>query len=177
MREAFVPSRFARDDAKHDDDESVDSFMTRRFGAPLAQNVLSAVLHGIYAGDSRTLSVRSVMPFLWDAERTHGSVLRALLLPKALNARYRPPKVARVQQQIEEQDKAWLAEIEHNLGQDFVETMKKTSVYSFPGGVAEIVQEIQGELERAPNVQLWIGTSVAALKENGSPDQPSIVVS
>lgn len=33
------------------------------------------MVHGIYAADSRSLSVRSAFPSLWDAEAKYGSVL------------------------------------------------------------------------------------------------------
>jgi hypothetical protein len=49
---------FARANTPADDsDESVDAFFTRRFGATFARTLGSALVHGIYAADSRELSV------------------------------------------------------------------------------------------------------------------------
>lgn len=56
-------------------DESVDAFFTRRFGKPLAENMISAMIHGIYSGDTRLLSMRAIFPGVWEAEREWGSVI------------------------------------------------------------------------------------------------------
>ena len=40
-------------------DESVHDFFSRRLGPRIADTFVSAIIHGIYAGDSRHLSVKS----------------------------------------------------------------------------------------------------------------------
>ena len=69
--ELFVPPR--RDGA----DESIGAFMTRRFGQEAATYLAEPLLAGIHAGDVDRLSVRALFPRLVDAERTHGSLLKA----------------------------------------------------------------------------------------------------
>ena len=69
--ELFVPAR--RDEA----DESIGAFMTRRFGAEATTYLAEPLLAGIHAGDVDRLSVRALFPRLVDAEREHGSLLRA----------------------------------------------------------------------------------------------------
>jgi oxygen-dependent protoporphyrinogen oxidase len=69
--ELFIPPR--RDDA----DESIGAFMTRRFGREAATYLAEPLLAGIHAGDVDRLSVRALFPRLVDAEREHGSLLRA----------------------------------------------------------------------------------------------------
>ena len=94
------------------EDESVHDFLSRRTGKPMAENMASAMIHGIYAGDTRELSIQSVMPNLVDMEQTHGSLLRAAMpFGKKLNSRYRAglrnrwaeekEKAARVSQHVE----------------------------------------------------------------------------
>lgn len=62
-------------------DESIRSFILRRFGSPaLADNVVSAVLHGIYSGDISKLSTRATLPSLLEVERDHGSIVKGMLL-------------------------------------------------------------------------------------------------
>lgn len=66
--------------SKANGDESIESFVLRRFGSPqLANNIISAVMHGIYSGDVANLSIRSTMPSLLDLERKHGSIIRAMV--------------------------------------------------------------------------------------------------
>ncbi len=69
--ELFVPPR--REDA----DESIGAFMTRRFGSEATTYLAEPLLAGIHAGDVDRLSVRALFPRLVEAERLHGSLIRA----------------------------------------------------------------------------------------------------
>lgn len=61
-------------------DESIRSFILGRFGSPaIADNVLSAVMHGIYSGDVSKLSVRATLPLLVQMEKEDGSVVKSAL--------------------------------------------------------------------------------------------------
>ena len=60
-----------------DDDESVASFVQRRFGEEAADYIADPLLAGIHAGDAARLSMRALFPRLVDAERQSGSVVRA----------------------------------------------------------------------------------------------------
>ncbi|XP_060718347.1 protoporphyrinogen oxidase [Tachysurus vachellii] len=63
-----------------EEDESVHSFVSRRFGSELADIAMDCLCRGVFAGDSRKLSVRSCLPPLHRAEQDWGSVLLGLLL-------------------------------------------------------------------------------------------------
>ncbi len=59
-------------------DESIGGFFTRRFGAEATTYLAEPLLAGIHAGDVDRLSLRALFPRLAEAERIHGSLLRAL---------------------------------------------------------------------------------------------------
>lgn len=61
------------------DDESIARFVTRRFGREAYDWLVEPLLSGIYAGDGEALSLLSTFPQLAMIERTHGSILRAML--------------------------------------------------------------------------------------------------
>jgi oxygen-dependent protoporphyrinogen oxidase len=69
--ELFIPRK--RDES----DESIGAFITRRFGREAATYLAEPLLAGIHAGDVDRLSARALFPRLVDAERQHGSLLRA----------------------------------------------------------------------------------------------------
>jgi oxygen-dependent protoporphyrinogen oxidase len=69
--ELLVPRR------ESSDDESIASFVGRRFGREAVDYLAEPLLAGIHAGDVNRLSLRALFPRLEDAERTSGSVLRA----------------------------------------------------------------------------------------------------
>jgi oxygen-dependent protoporphyrinogen oxidase len=74
--ELFVPRR--RDGA----DESIGAFVARRFGREACTYLAEPLLAGIHAGDVDRLSLRALFPQLADAERQHGSLLRAFRRPR-----------------------------------------------------------------------------------------------
>jgi oxygen-dependent protoporphyrinogen oxidase len=83
--ELFVPAR--RDEA----DESIGAFMTRRFGAEATTYLAEPLLAGIHSGDVDRLSVRALFPRLVDAEREHGSLLRAFRIHNPIHNPIRNP--------------------------------------------------------------------------------------
>lgn len=75
-------------------DESIENFFKRRFGNTiLTDNVLSAILHGIYAGDVSKLSIKSILPKIKQLEQEHGSLTKALL--RNMPIRKSPEKLAK----------------------------------------------------------------------------------
>jgi protoporphyrinogen/coproporphyrinogen III oxidase len=58
-------------------DESIASFIGRRFGREAVTYLAEPLLAGIHAGDVNRLSMRALFPRFLEAERKHGSVLRA----------------------------------------------------------------------------------------------------
>jgi protoporphyrinogen/coproporphyrinogen III oxidase len=70
--EVVVPAR------ADEEDESIAAFVRRRFGVEASDYLAEPLLAGIHAGDAERLSMRALFPRLLEAERTSGSVLRAL---------------------------------------------------------------------------------------------------
>jgi protoporphyrinogen/coproporphyrinogen III oxidase len=61
------------------EDESVHAFAERRIGRGAADVLVDAMVAGVYAGDSRALSLEATFPKVHAMEREHGSLLRAFL--------------------------------------------------------------------------------------------------
>ena len=61
------------------DDESLKSFITRRFGKEALDKAAEPLISGIYTSDSSELSLRATMPQFLEMEKEHGSVIRGLL--------------------------------------------------------------------------------------------------
>ena len=58
------------------EDESIHSFVTRRFGKKLAEDFFDPLVSGIYAGNIKKLSVRTCFPILYEWEKKYGSLLK-----------------------------------------------------------------------------------------------------
>lgn len=74
--ELFTPAAKANVDTLYD--ESLASFVTRRFGAEALASIAQPLIGGIYTADPRELSLRATMPQFLDLERQYGSVIRGL---------------------------------------------------------------------------------------------------
>ena len=150
-REIFKPKR-----PDNLEDESVGAFLSRRFGKPIADNIASAVFHGIYAGDVYQLSVRSIMPYLWETESRHRSVVKgawdrtfgglASIADEDIElVRHfgdRPPQTAKL------------------------EEIKSSSIFTFKGGIGELASTLEAKLQENPNVNIQQQTRIKELELN-----------
>jgi len=57
-------------------DESVASFVRRKFSSTLLDRLVGPFVSGIYAGDPEKLSLRAAFPMLYEAEQVSGSIIR-----------------------------------------------------------------------------------------------------
>lgn len=60
-------------------EESVHAWVARRLGQKIAEDLVDPMMRGIFAGDSRQLSMQACFPELVAKERSFGSLTRALL--------------------------------------------------------------------------------------------------
>jgi len=61
----------------NEDDESVWDFAARRLGTDFADRLIHPMSLGIFAGDSKRLSLSASFPLMAELERDHGSLVRA----------------------------------------------------------------------------------------------------
>jgi oxygen-dependent protoporphyrinogen oxidase len=59
-------------------DESVASFVRRKFSPTLLDRLVGPFVSGIYAGDPEKLSLRAAFPLLYEAEKAAGSITRGV---------------------------------------------------------------------------------------------------
>jgi protoporphyrinogen/coproporphyrinogen III oxidase len=75
--ETVLPSRSSQSD------ESLASFVTRRFGREVLDLVAQPLISGIYTADPQTLSLKATFPQFLELEQKHGSVIRGLIREKS----------------------------------------------------------------------------------------------
>ena len=125
-------------------DESVDAFFTRHFGPDFARTFGSALVHGIYATDSRVLSVRSAFSMMCELEeRGKGSLVRGAISEMLPGSRSRKG------------GRQGAVEVEaYELG---------VGVFSFQDGMQTLTDAISTWPARCPHVDIVQGDRVAAL--------------
>ncbi len=78
---------FVKPRTNWDTDETVFDFAARRIGHEAATVLVDSMVTGIYAGDSRKLSLQAAFPRMYELERTYGGLVKALFaLMKAKRA-------------------------------------------------------------------------------------------
>src|SRR5262249_16021127 len=65
--------------SKSKSDESIHDFFTRRFGDEVERRLVSPFVTGIYAGNTRDLSMSAAFPRLVELERRHGSLILGMM--------------------------------------------------------------------------------------------------
>ena len=135
------------------DDESVASFLERRLGTPIVgNNIVSAVLHGVYAGDIHQLSARSLMAKFWYCEAVHGSLTRATLEELKTRSMVMPSKDLMLEQ-----------ELYPRISQPMKNAIVGASVYTFKQGIETLSKALEDSLRANRNVELKTGQKVKGL--------------
>lgn len=135
------------------EDESVDSLIRRRFGPDIAEKIVSAVMHGIYAGDSRQLSAGAVLPQLQEYERKHGGILRGMWAErKAVSP-----------------DATEIERVKRAFEPEQTRLLERASVWSMLGGVETLSKGLLRGLRERSNVEVRLGEAVGRVRpsENG----------
>lgn len=63
-------------------DESLGDFIERRLGREVLENIAEPLLAGIYAGDTRSLSLQATFPQFAEVEKAYGSLIRGMMTGK-----------------------------------------------------------------------------------------------
>ncbi len=61
------------------EDETIESFVTRRVGREFFEKLIDPMVTGIYAGDPSRLSIRSCFPKVYDLERKYGGLIKGFI--------------------------------------------------------------------------------------------------
>ncbi|KAL7273144.1 oxygen-dependent protoporphyrinogen oxidase [Rhizina undulata] len=136
-------------------DESVGSFLARRFNRNLSDNVVSAVMHGIYAGDVDQLSAKSLLPTLWRDEGIHGNIIKGMVRN---NLELLDDQITR-------------AEL-HKDNLEIFSRIKDASVYSFKRGIESLSLALKKQLEGNPQVTIKTGSGVEGIEYDATQGQP-----
>ncbi|KAJ3365486.1 oxygen-dependent protoporphyrinogen oxidase [Allomyces javanicus] len=168
MREMM---RLPRPVTDKDDDESIHDLVSRRFSPELADTLVSAMVHGIYAGNPRQLSVQATFPVLVRAEQQYGSVVRGVMRGAG----------AMSPEDRAELDKLVAARPEFR---DLWQRATKSSIYTLQNGLESAVVALAKQLE-AMDVQVRTSAPVTRLDAKpygefdvqvGAEDAPDSVV-
>tara|TARA_Y100001933_G_scaffold265158_1_gene336081 strand:- start:4353 stop:5678 length:1326 start_codon:yes stop_codon:yes gene_type:complete len=67
---------------KHTEDTTVYDFISDRFGVEFHDQLIEPFVTGVYAGNTREMSVQHSLKLLWDLEQKHGGVIKGFFKRK-----------------------------------------------------------------------------------------------
>ena len=154
-------------------DESVGSFLRRRMSPSFVDNIASAGLHGIYAGNVDHLSAKAIMPKLKWLEEKYGSFCAGAL---AL-AWGRYVKRTEIMRPFDHALRTELANTAIQLDPQDVERLaefKRASVITFKDGQETLPRKMVQILKKSSNVELLTKSSVWCIDNSRDSIKPSL---
>jgi len=136
-------------------DESVGSFISRRISPQIADNLASALFHGIYAGDIYQLSAKSILPIPWMREGKHGNMASAGW--QAMTEKTSWNFCDELELQTKLQDTQWEPKLK--------EQIPDASVFTFKNGLGMISEQLARRLSYNGNVTIRKSTKITNLEK------------
>ncbi|KAM3414148.1 Protoporphyrinogen oxidase [Cercospora zeina] len=136
-------------------DESIGEFVSRRFSKSLADNIVSALLHGVVAGDIYKLSAKSFFPQQWRAEALHGTLFSGLVSSKTEGIHMTKREADFLQDM---KDYTWDPLLK--------DTLKDNAVFTFKDGLGMLSDRLHSKLFESGRVEFKTGTAVQTVKQS-----------
>jgi oxygen-dependent protoporphyrinogen oxidase len=164
FKDLLSPPRHPTDWAK---DESVADFIGRRFGTNVAENVVSAVMHGIYAGDIDQLSAQTMLGPIRNLEGGIGGIggfVSGGVIGSLISRAFTKTKTRSVDDYMAVDAISAGAELvkrQHSL-----ETlMAEASTFTFKGGVGQLCEALAASLKASPKVKILKNMEIQSLRK------------
>jgi oxygen-dependent protoporphyrinogen oxidase len=128
-------------------DESIGDFLSRRINRPFVENVVSAVFHGVYAGDVWQLSAKSLMSHQWHVEKEDSSVILG---------------IPHLMEMIQEDDLNLIKHLAEakQPSQEIVRRLRHSSVFTLRRGLGQLTERLESLLKMGGNVTFKRNTPV-----------------
>jgi len=139
-----------------EEDESLASFVRRRFGQQTLERLVQPLIGGIYTADPEKLSLKATMPRFSEMEQSHGSVIRATLAQQ---------KGDRNRSSGQHKD------IHDSSGSGARYGLFATAA----GGLSDMVAAIERTLLKSGRVEIQLGVEVAGVERPTASDSHWIV--
>ena len=144
-------------------DESVGSFVSRKFNPSIAENLVSGVMHGIYAGDLYQLSARSLFPLMWHMNRNPGaSIIDSTIKAASRRTKFHPAKLIEMLTATRDRERKPEDHIRGDIPQ-----LKNSSVFSFKRGIQQFVEGLQRYIKSNPAITVKLNATVQHIQECG----------
>lgn len=143
-------------------DESVNSFISRRFGSDfVSKNIMSAIFHGIYADDVGQISAKRTLRDLFNTEMKYGSISKGMYEKRSAKDSDNQPKLSDC-----------LTEYQKAFGKSKTELtklsseLKKYPMLGLTGGMETFPKAVKKSISHFSNVKLVEGEEILKVTHN-----------
>lgn len=151
------------------EDESVASFFQRRLGnTVIVDNVLSAVLHGIYAGDANKLSVKALLPKIKQWETDYGSI--TAMIKNKLKLKMKPLRLRKPPAPLMPETIEWYRGIADTDMEKLASQLKQYPMVALRSGLETLPKLLYGYLSRRPQVKFVFNSHLDQVTLDGKVD-------
>ena len=159
-------------------DESVGDFIRRRFGVAAADNLASALFHGIYAGDIYKLSIRTLLPKLWYLEGRDPEGNSVIVEQADLTLKHQRLSSLQDLRSVTQHPAAHSlypgGSILHLRNLDYL--LGGCAMYTLSSGLGIIPHRLKEELEKFKNVDIRTESVLQSLSLDKDADRPKTMI-
>lgn len=148
-----------REDKFWSQDESVASFVARRMSPGIADNLVSSLYHGIYAGDIDRLSAQTLLGPYRDLEKTEGQVIKPLLNIANSKGKF-----------VMTDDILALYAVDNMRPQAYWQRLsrlvKGSSILTLKNGIAQLAERLVNVIRDSGKVEILTSSNITSLGRN-----------
>ncbi|KAJ5125991.1 uncharacterized protein N7443_009031 [Penicillium atrosanguineum] len=164
----FEPTKPPRPHSEWQKDESIASFIGRRFHPKMAENLVSAVMHGIYAGDIDQLSAQTILGSLRNMDAD--GILKGMLdcaIEKKTPLQMDDMIAWHAVRGRSDEDSEMLVSHMRNV-------VKESSTFILKGGTQQLVEGLETALNKSDKVKILTGTNIKSMTQQAGRDSIQI---
>lgn len=153
MRALFdlvIPAR------QNQQDESLGHFIERRLGKEVLEHITEPLLAGIYAGDTRSLSLTATFPQFQQMEQQHGSLIKGMIGGKAKKVAGRTKSILKQTTAV-----STTTFTNHKTDTKQAVAIPKSMFLSYKGGLSYLIEQLEKDLE---SIRFIVGQRVDSLQ-------------
>ncbi|KAE8148067.1 hypothetical protein BDV25DRAFT_23240 [Aspergillus avenaceus] len=155
----FEPGRGPPEHNTLTSDESISDFVSRRLAPEVAQNLVSALYHGIYAGDINKLSAQTIMGIFRDLENDDRRVIGGYF-----NARVNDRHLLQLDDLLALESVT--PEKSGSYWRSLRALVNKSSVLTLRKGVGQLPDALVAALRKSGKVDVLANTEVKSISQN-----------
>ncbi|OJJ77567.1 hypothetical protein ASPBRDRAFT_190862 [Aspergillus brasiliensis CBS 101740] len=148
-------------------DESVADLVSRRLSPKISENLASAVMAGIFAGDVNRLSAEMAIGYVRELEKRYGSIVDGMMAQRASETRAMPmDEFLALESLASNRDARYWKSLRA--------VVSDASVLTLRNGLGQLTDALAVRLRSSSNVEVLSGTEVTSLSQN--PDTRDLTI-